>query len=44
MRGALADKLQEIGLPWAPSAEAVNKRAAEAAEPTSLRYSALKVN
>ena len=35
MRGALADKLQEIGLPWAPSAEAVKKRAAEAAEPTS---------
>jgi hypothetical protein len=35
MRGALADKLQEIGLPWAPSAEAVKKCAAEAAEPTS---------
>jgi hypothetical protein len=35
MRGALADKLQEIGLPWAPTAEAVKKRAAEAAEPTS---------
>ena len=35
MRGALADKLQEIGLPWAPSAAAVKKRAAEAAEPTS---------
>jgi hypothetical protein len=35
MRGALAGKLQEIGLPWAPSAEAVKKRAAEAAEPTS---------
>jgi len=35
MRGALADKLQEIGLPWAPSAEAVKKRAAEAAEPAS---------
>jgi hypothetical protein len=33
MRGALADKLQEIGLPWAPSAEAVKKRAT--AEPTS---------
>jgi hypothetical protein len=31
MRGALADKLQEIGLPWAPSAEAVKKRAAEPA-------------
>jgi hypothetical protein len=35
MRGALADKLQEIGLPWAPSAEAVKQRAAEAAEPAS---------
>jgi hypothetical protein len=35
MRGALAGKLQEIGLPWAPSAEAVKKRAAEAAEPAS---------
>ena len=35
MRGALADELQEIGLPWAPSAEAVLKRAAEAAERTS---------
>jgi hypothetical protein len=35
MRGALADELQEIGLSWAPSAEAVKKRAAEAAEPTS---------
>jgi hypothetical protein len=35
MRGALADKLQEIGLPWAPSAEAVKKRATEAAEPAS---------
>jgi hypothetical protein len=40
MRGALAGKLQEIGLPWAPSAEAVKKRAAEAAEPTraSVKY------
>ena len=35
MRGALAGKLQEIGLPWAPSAAAVKKRAAEAAEPAS---------
>jgi hypothetical protein len=35
MRGALADKLQETGLPWAPSAAAVKKRAAEAAEPAS---------
>jgi hypothetical protein len=32
---ALADKLQEVGLPWAPSAEAATKRAAEAAAPTS---------
>ena len=35
MRTALADKLEEAGLPWAPSAEAVAKRAAEAAEPPS---------
>ena len=35
MCGALADQLREAGLPWAPSAEAVKKRAAEAAEPTS---------
>ena len=35
MCGALADKLREAGLPWAPSAEAVKKRGAEAAEPTS---------
>jgi hypothetical protein len=35
MRGALADKLQEIGLAWAPSAAAVKQRAAEAAEPAS---------
>ena len=35
MRGALAGKLQETGLPWAPSAAAVKKRAAEAAEPAS---------
>ena len=32
MRTALADKLEEAGLPWAPSAEAVKERAAE---PTS---------
>jgi hypothetical protein len=35
MRTALADKLVEAGLPWAPSAEAVKKRAAEAAKPVS---------
>ena len=33
MRRALADKLEDAGLPWAPSAEAVTQRAAEAAEP-----------
>ena len=33
MRTALADKLVEAGLPWAPSAEAVKKHAAEAAKP-----------
>ena len=38
MRRALADKLEDAGLPWAPSAEAVSQRAAEAAEPaTGLR-------
>ena len=38
MRRALADKLEDAGLPWAPSAEAVRQRAAEAAEPaTGLR-------
>jgi hypothetical protein len=30
---ALAAKLEELGLPWAPSPETVQKRAAEAAEP-----------
>ena len=38
MRRALADKLQDADLPWAPSAEAVKQRAAEAAEPaTAMR-------
>ena len=38
MRGALADKLEDAGLPWAPSAEAVKQRAAEVAEPdTAMR-------
>ena len=35
MRRALADKLEQAGLPWAPSAEAASKRAAEAAAPAS---------
>ena len=33
VRRALADKLEDAGLPWAPSAVAVKRRAAEAAEP-----------
>jgi len=38
MRSALADKLEDAGLPWAPSAEAVKQRAAEAVEPhTAMR-------
>ncbi len=38
MRRALADKLEDAGLPWAPSAEAVKQRAAETAEPdTAVR-------
>jgi hypothetical protein len=36
MRTALADKLEQAGLPWAPSAEAASKRAAEAAAPASV--------
>jgi hypothetical protein len=32
---ALADKLEDAGLPWAPSAEAASQRAAEAAAPAS---------
>jgi hypothetical protein len=35
MRTALADKLEQADLPWAPSAEAAGKRAAEAAVPAS---------
>jgi hypothetical protein len=35
MRTALADKLNQAGLPWAPSAEAARKRAAGAAAPAS---------
>ncbi len=38
MRRALAAKLEDAGLPWAPSAEAVKQRAAEVAEPdTAMR-------
>jgi hypothetical protein len=33
LRSALADKLGEAGLPWAPSAQATRQRAAEAAQP-----------
>jgi hypothetical protein len=33
MRRALADKLEEAGLSWAPSAEAVKRRAGQAAKP-----------
>jgi len=33
MRQALADKLQDAGLPWAPSADAVRHRAAQVAAP-----------
>ena len=36
MRTALADKLEQAGLPWAPSAEAASKRAAQAAAPASV--------
>ena len=35
MRTALADKLEQAGLPWAPSAEAASMRAARAAAPAS---------
>jgi len=33
LRSALADKLGEVGLPWAPSVQAVGQRAAKAAQP-----------
>ena len=36
MRRALADKLDETGLPWAPSAEAVRQCVAQAAQPPSV--------
>ena len=35
LRTALADKLEDAGLPWAPSTEAVKQRAAEAAGPAT---------
>ena len=35
MRTALADKLEKLGLPWAPSTEAASKRATQAAVPAS---------
>lgn len=35
MRQALADRLDESGLPWAPTTEAVRQRTAEATEPAS---------
>jgi hypothetical protein len=35
MRTALADKLEQAGLPWAPSAEAAGQRPAQAAAPAS---------
>jgi hypothetical protein len=38
MRRALADKLDETGLPWAPSAEAVRQRVAQAAQPPSAMH------
>jgi hypothetical protein len=36
MRMALAEKLSEATLPWAPSAETVSERAAKAAEPAGV--------
>ncbi len=38
MRQALADKLEAAGLPWAPSAAAVQQRAAEAAQPATALH------
>jgi hypothetical protein len=32
---ALAHRLDETGLPWAPTAEAVRQRTTEATEPTA---------
>ena len=38
MRRALADKLDETGLPWAPSAEAVRQCVAQAVQPPSAMH------
>ena len=38
MRRALADKLDETGLPWAPSAEAVRQCVAQAGQPPSAMH------
>ena len=38
MRRSLADKLDETGLPWAPSAEAVRQRVAQAAQPPGAMH------
>jgi hypothetical protein len=38
MRTALADKLAQAGLPWAPCAEAASKRAAQATAPASAMH------
>jgi hypothetical protein len=38
MHTALAARLDELGLPWAPSPEAVRKRATEAAAPDAARH------
>jgi len=38
MRRALADKLDETGLPWAPPAEAVRQCVAQAGQPPSARH------
>ncbi len=42
MRGALAARLDELGLPWAPSPETARKRAAEAAEPDGALLALMK--
>ncbi len=42
LRTALADKLEQAGLPWAPSAEAAGKRAAQAAAQAAAPASAMR--
>lgn len=42
IRGALAARLNELGLPWAPSPETARKRAAEAAEPDGTLLALMK--